>query len=176
MDGLLLGQTFALAVAAGPCTAIAGPGRIQSPAALARLNQMVGDDFQIPEAMACEHMANRIVNAVADDLHLDTMQPGLGHEAGKVLIDLDAVQMVLQLDLAHVQQGHLPLHALARADIATLPGVLQLLPARPAKAIEQGISHVQQADGAVEIALHHPAGRSCTCRRRANLNELIHGN
>ena len=118
---------------------------------------MVGNDFQITQAMARQHMANGVVDAIADHLHLDTMQLGLGHKAGEMRVNLDSVQMRLKFSLAHVQQGDLALHAFARADIATLPGFFQFLPARLAKTVEQGVGHVEQADGAVKVALHHPA-------------------
>ena len=69
-------------------------------------------------------MADRVVDAVADDLHLDAVQSGFGHEGHEFGIDFDGVQVGLQFAFAHVEQGHLALHAFARADVAALPGLL----------------------------------------------------
>ena len=172
VQGLLLGQALALAVAAGARALRAGPGRVQAPAALAGLHQAVGDDLQMAQAMALQHMAYGVVDAVADHLHHHAVGLGGRHEAGKAGVDLDGVQVGAQLGLVHVQQRDLALHAFARADLAALPGVFQLLPAGLAEAVEQGVGHVQQADRAVEIALHHPAGRGGV---QIQGNALIHG-
>ena len=136
---------------------------------------MIGNHLQITKTMARQHMANGVVDAVADHLHLDAMQPGLGHKAGEMRVDFDGVEMGLQFSLAHVQQSDLTLHALTRANIAALPGFFQLLPARLAKAIEQGVRHVEQADRAIEVALHHPARAGLRHGFRKELNTFIHG-
>ena len=91
----------------------ARPGRLEPPTALTRWNQPVRDHFKLSKTVACEHMANRVVDAIADHLHFDSLRLCCRHKADKARVDRDAVEMRAQLGFAHVEQCHLAFHAFA---------------------------------------------------------------
>src|SRR5690606_36017446 len=73
-------------------------------------------------------------------------------------IDHHAVEMRVEFGVARFEQADLLRHAIARTDLAALPGLLQRLPARSPEALEQGVGDVLDGDRAVEVTEDGPVG------------------
>ncbi len=119
--------------------------------------EMVGVERDLEPGVAQDPLDDE-VEPVGDDGHADAVALALVDEGGKSRVDAQLRHGVQDLGRARLEQRHLPRHALARADPPGLPVLLDLLPGRVGKPLEQEVGDVTRDDRPVEIdegvALH----------------------
>ncbi len=98
--------------------------------------QVVGDRGQALDAVVLQDGVDRVVEAVAHDLHGDAVLDGRLDERGETVVDAQATKVPFELVLAHVEQGHLPGHADGGTDDARAPVTFEDFPTRTAVAVQ----------------------------------------
>ena len=101
--------------------------------------------------MAIEHRLYRAIETVRYHRHTVAEPPTQPRELRKSAIDFDAGDERIHLGLARAHQVDLAHEALARADAAGLPVVLDIPPCRSGKPLEQEVRRIDGRDSSVEI-------------------------
>ena len=123
--------------------------------------KVIGRQRKVIQTITAEDAMNGVIQTVADNTNGRLQLTSASDERREGVIDPQAIQVCIQLLLTHIQQGHLPAHALARTDAACTPVLFERFPPRAAEAVKQRVDHVLDRDSAVKVAQDVPGSHAC---------------
>ena len=126
--------------------------KLKLPASFAGLDQPIGINGNGCQTITLQDGVNCIVEAVTYDMQVNIVLLDGFYELGKIRIDRDLFQAIVQFVKAGIQKRDLAAHAFFRADFTGNPVVFQFLMAGHTKTLQQGIRNIAGTDGIVEIA------------------------
>ena len=127
-----------------------GVRKRQPPAVAAAPLQVIGEIRNV-DAVAVEHRADGAVETVGQHEQRVALAAERIDEAAKTGVDLDRPDEGIHLGGRRAHEIDLAHHALARADAAGLPVLLDVVPRRIGEPLQQQVRGIDRSNGSVEV-------------------------